>query len=306
MIIQSCHFCGSSDSLTIKATSRDKLLAEYKQMYGLSFPPSILESNFVFDIVITYKCKKCGTRSYHPNIIGNSLFYDYLSNNLQWYYSKNRWEFQIAAEILDKEKPQLFLEVGCGDGHFLNLARNRGHEGHGSEINPRSIETLKSQGFQVLTDLERDIQEREYDALVMFQLLEHLLDPFSFLKSIIAHVRSQGIIIVSTPVTPSCCASIASPCLVLPPHHQWMPTTLGHRMLADRLGLMCEGIIYDPPDPYQVVYGLRKRLSWLPNLLDRYNGVAGRVARLMLKIAKTLRYDWANVGHTVLVISRKV
>jgi len=306
MIIQCCGFCGSSDSQIIKTTSRDELLAEYKQMYGLSFPQAILASNFAFDVVTTHKCRKCGTRSYCPNVVGDSLFYDYLSRHLRWYYPKDRWEFQIVAEILDKEKPQLFLEVGCGDGHFLKLARERGHEGHGSEINARSIETLKSQGFQVSTALDRDIQERQYDAVVMFQVLEHLVDPFSFVKSIIPHVRSQGLIIVSTPVTPSCCASIACPCLALPPHHQWMPTTLGHKMLAERFGLMCEGIIYDPPDPFQLVYGLRKGLGWLRFLLDRYESVVWRAARVMLKGAKTLGYDWANVGHTVLVVSRKV
>jgi SAM-dependent methyltransferase len=271
-------------------------------MYGLSFPQPILESNFAFDTLITYKCNKCGTESYHPNIIGDSSFYDYLSSNLNWYYPKARWEFQIALEILDKEKPRLFVEVGCGNGHFLEQARNRGHEGYGNEINPHSVEVLRSQGFQVVTDLEENLHQYEYDALVMFQLLEHLLDPFSSLKSIIAHVRSQGVVITSTPVTPSCCASIASPSLLLPPHHQWLPTTLGHKILADRLGLVCERIVYDPPDPYQIEYGLRKRLGSVP-YMDRY---IKRLAQLTLRIARVMHYDWAGVGHTILVILRKV
>jgi SAM-dependent methyltransferase len=303
MITQSCSFCGSSDLRGIKTTSRATLLGEYEKLHGLSFPRPILETNFAFEALITYKCEKCGTRSYHPNILGNSNFYDYLSRNLRWYYLENRWEFQIAAGILDEEQTRLFLEIGCGDGHFLSLARNRGHEGHGSEINPRSLEILNSKGFQVLTD--QDVQRREYDAVVMFQLLEHLLDPFSFMKSIVPHVRNGGVIIVSTPVTPSCCASVSAPPLLLPPHHQWMPTTLGHRMLAERLGLICEKVVYDSPNPGQIVTGLRRKLGWLTPLLDRYNGFAWDLGQLILRIGAAMRYDWATVGHTILVVLRK-
>jgi SAM-dependent methyltransferase len=286
----------------IKTTSKGALLAEYRKMYGISFPPFILNSSFAFNTISTYKCKVCGTISYYPKILGDALYYNYLSNNLSGYYFEERWEFKIALEVLDKEDADQFLEVGCGAGHFLRLARKRGHEGHGYEIDPHVVETLKLQGFQMLTDLNQDLAE--YDALLMFQVLEHLLDPSAFLESMIPHVRSKGVVIISTPVTPSC-ASISSCALLLPPHHQWLPTTLGFKLLADRLGLACEKIDCSPPNSYQVEYALKKRFGDLPYL----NILSGlwwdRVARLLLKIARAMRREWANVGHTGLVILRK-
>ena len=68
-----------------------------------------------------------------------------------------------------------FLEVGCGDGHFLSLARTRGYEGHASELNPNSLERLRTSGFEVLTDLGQGLRGRQYDALIMSKCLSIFL-----------------------------------------------------------------------------------------------------------------------------------
>ena len=298
-----CHFCGSADLRLVEKTSRERLLTDYKKGFGLSFPSSILESNFVFDSIRTFQCTECETVTFRPQIVGDGSYYDFLSRNLSWYYAESRWEYSIALETFDKQKQSVkrFLEVGCGDGHFLKLARDRGYDGHGSELNPQSIERLSASGFQVMTDLARDLADRQYDALIMFQVLEHVLDPYTFLASLLPHVRSRGIIILSTPVTPSCAASVARPhTLLLPPHHQSLPTALGFQRLAKRLGCVCENVLFDPPDLLQVQFGLRKRFGWVP-FVDRY---AGRLASLTLRAARAMHRDWAGVGHTVLVVFR--
>ena len=297
-----CHFCGSTQLRLVKSTSRARLLAEYKKTFGLSFPSPILESNFAFDSIRTFQCTECETVTFRPQIVGDGSYYDFLSRNLSWYYAESRWEYSIALETFDKQKQSVkrFLEVGCGDGHFLKLARDRGYDGHGSELNPQSIERLSASGFQVVTDLARDLADRQYDALVMFQVLEHILDPHKFLASLLPHVRSRGIIILSTPVTPSCSASVACHTLLLPPHHQSLPTALGFQRLAERLGCVCENVLFDPPDLFQVQFGLRKKLGWLP-YFERYGG---RLAGLTLRAARAMHCDWAVIGHTVLVVFR--
>jgi SAM-dependent methyltransferase len=297
---QNCNFCESTSLRIVKTTSRARLLAEYKKTFGLSFPSPILESNFAFDSIVTYACRQCGTRTFSPRILGDGPYYDFLATKLPWYYSENRWEYPIALELLNKHRVKQFLEVGCGDGHFLSLARNRGYDRHASEINPNSVQRLKTSGFEVLTDLERDLRGRQYDALIMFQVLEHLLDPFSFLTALLPHVRSQGIIVLSTPVTPSCAASIARDVFKLPPHHQSLPTALGFQRLAKRVGCVCEDIIFDPPDEYQVQFGLKKWFGGLPY----FDGHARSLAKLTLRTARALGCDWAAVGHTIMVVFR--
>ncbi|MEP6958276.1 MAG: class I SAM-dependent methyltransferase [Nitrospirota bacterium] len=233
--------------------------------------------------------------------MGNADFYEHLGRSLHWYYSPNSWEYPIAIDLLAKENPKSFLEVGCGAGHFLRLARKRGYEGHGCEMNPHSVETLRAEGFHILTDLDHGVSH--YDAILMFQLLEHLLDPFSFLKSLLPYLQPGGVVVITTPITPSCAAFNANPFL-FPPHHQWLPTARAFEHLAERLGLACETTLFQPPDSEQVAYALRKWCGRFPysEKLGRYWSRAGRYA---LRIATGMGCKWAKIGHTGMAILRK-
>lgn len=113
-------------------------------------------------------------------------------------------------------------------------------------------------------------------------------------------------LVVSTPMRPSC-TSFSANAFLLPPHHQWLPTVAGHAFLAARLGLTCDKALYDPPDPFQIEYGLRKRIELEYGMKQWFGRLpcAKQLARLTLKVARTLGCGWARVGHTVLVIFRK-
>jgi hypothetical protein len=80
-----------------------------------------------------------------------------------------------------------------------------------------------------------------------------------------------------------------------------MPTLAGHRRLAHRIGCSCDEIHFDDPSPWQVQFGIAKRIGWLP-LYSRY---ANPLTRLMMVAARLLRQDWVKVGHTILVVLRK-
>lgn len=296
-----CVLCGHP-SHPVKAASRTSLLAEYRRMFNLTFPPEVLASNFAFDTIKMYECRHCGTRSYDPMIEGDAAYYRHLSTNLRWYYETDRWEFRPALDILEKAGARQFLEVGCGDGHFLSLAARQGLTGAGLEINPEAVAKLKSRGLEVRTELnERD---GPYDAIVMFQLIEHLKDPFSYLTSILPHLRKHGLLVLSTPVTPSC-AAFNSNAFLWPPHHQWLPTTRAYRHLAARLQLHCEHIICDPPAVYQVQYAIKKWFGSFPFAKHwRIAALEEELARLVLRTATVLRREWATVGHTALVVLR--
>jgi SAM-dependent methyltransferase len=296
-----CAFCGHGDAEKLKITSRSQLLAQYRNLHGLSFPPQVLESNFSFSNITTFRCRKCETIFYDPSIIGDAAFYDHLSSNISWYHSTKRWEYPIAAELLRKENPKLFLEVGCGAGHFLRLARSHGYEGHGSELERRHVDSLRGEGFCILTELERGLSQ--YDAVFMFQVLEHLADPYVFLKLLIPHVKPGGMVVVSTPVTPSC-VSLALPPFALPPHHQWLPSIRAFNCLSERLGLVCDAVMCDPPDAGQVTYAIRKScglLPYSPNLARYW----ARLGQWGLRLATVLRCEWARVGHTGMAVLRK-
>jgi len=270
-------------------------------MFGVAFPPHILESNFSFEAIATLQCKRCQTIRYDPCPIGNAAYYEYLGSNLFWYYAKNRWEYPIVLETLENEQPKSFLEVGCGDGHFLRMAQKKGYEGHGYEINPHSLESLRADGFHILTDLDHGVPQ--YDIILMFQVLEHLSDPCSSLKALLPHLHPGGAVVLTTPITPSCAAMTANPFL-LPPHHLWLPTVSAFEHLGERLGLVCERTLCEPPDYELVAYALKKWCGGVPysEHTHKYWQTGGR---RILKLATLMGFEWTKVGHTGLAVLRK-
>jgi SAM-dependent methyltransferase len=301
-----CAFC-TGKMEPIKRTSRKQMLTEYREMFGVLFPPEVLETNFNFDTITSLCCMQCGTIGFTPQILGNSAYYNHLSKTLPWYYASERWEYPIALKLLNREKVAACLEIGCGSGHFLKRMRGEGLEGHGYDIEPDSVRSLQDQGFLIHSSLNGSLGM--YDAIAMFQVLEHFADPCDFLLKIASNLRSGGAFLISTPVAPSCTAFSDNPFLY-PPHHQWLPTKEGFKGLARRLGFICESVQYEPAYPFQLgqlEYGLRKRfeLNWG---MKRWFGrlpVADKLAEVMFRIGVRLKCNWAQVGHTTLVTLRK-
>ncbi len=98
-------------------------------------------------------------------------------------------------------RPRL-LEVGCGFGYFLDVAFEEGFDVEGLEFNPHAVERLRRKYvFPILSGaLERaELPPRTLDAVAMFDVIEHLRDPFGALERIHAALVPGGILVLSTP-----------------------------------------------------------------------------------------------------------
>jgi SAM-dependent methyltransferase len=95
-----------------------------------------------------------------------------------------RWEFERFLNDLDATSATL-LEIGCGSGAFLRMARDRGHKVLGMDFNHEGVAEAQRRGFHVLPggfDHLRDHiaargLEPTFQAIAMFQVIEHLTDP---------------------------------------------------------------------------------------------------------------------------------
>jgi 2-polyprenyl-3-methyl-5-hydroxy-6-metoxy-1,4-benzoquinol methylase len=70
------------------------------------------------------------------------------------------------------------LDVGCGAGETLLAARDRGMKAEGIEINPVTAKAVRDMGFEVHeigVEAFQPCPPREYDVIVLNQVLEHLL-----------------------------------------------------------------------------------------------------------------------------------
>ncbi len=94
------------------------------------------------------------------------------------------------------------LDVGCGEGRFLQQAKQDGWEGYGTEYHDEAARFAREQ-FQ-LDIIGGDLLEArfpggKFDAVSMWHVLEHLYSPSTYLKEIHRILKPGGRLIVECP-----------------------------------------------------------------------------------------------------------
>lgn len=114
----------------------------------------------------------------------------------------DNWEFAEILRILSPQRGERILDMGCGTGEFCYiLKRNYGVTPVGIDINKKAIELASSSypdiSFKSIS--VDDIEDGNYDAVTMIEVIEHLPDPLHTLHMIRQLLKSGGRVVVSTP-----------------------------------------------------------------------------------------------------------
>jgi SAM-dependent methyltransferase len=107
---------------------------------------------------------------------------------------------RIAA-LLGKAAPDIrVLDVGCSRGQFVAAAISAGYLAEGVEPAPRIAEAARAAGVPVKTGLLEDqhFPDASFDALTLFEVIEHLHDPLPLLAECRRVLKPGGILLVST------------------------------------------------------------------------------------------------------------
>lgn len=118
------------------------------------------------------------------------------------YFSNARADF---VRLLPRDPTARILEIGCGTGATGALAMARGRAGE--YVGVELMEGAAAQAQEVLTevrvgDVERmefEWQPAQFDALIMSEVLEHLVEPGALLKRLSRFVRPGGMVLASSP-----------------------------------------------------------------------------------------------------------
>lgn len=100
------------------------------------------------------------------------------------------------------------LEIGCGPGVFLDAATAAGWEVHGIEVSAYAAEQARRRGHPVqCAAIETlDLPVDAYDAVAMWDVIEHLRDPVRVLHAAARALRPGGVLALSTGDVTSLCA----------------------------------------------------------------------------------------------------
>lgn len=165
-----------------------------------------LVPHFVLDNHRYYKCRHCGLIQVRPlPLIGTGD--DYSALDLGKYRLFTRLflvpQYGRALRMIRRFKPGgSLLDIGCGTGEFLGLAREAGFDATGVE--PSSTACLiAAVDNKVIAGEWRDvpIEEGAYDVITLWSVLEHIPDPFPFLDKVRGALKSNGILALRVPTS---------------------------------------------------------------------------------------------------------
>jgi 2-polyprenyl-3-methyl-5-hydroxy-6-metoxy-1,4-benzoquinol methylase len=118
------------------------------------------------------------------------------------YFSNARADF---IDRLPKDATAQILEVGCGTGATGALALSEGRCGRYTGV--ELFEAAAAEAQDVLSEvivgnvetLTFDWQPATFDALILSEVLEHLIEPGAVLKKLARYVRPGGMLLASSP-----------------------------------------------------------------------------------------------------------
>jgi SAM-dependent methyltransferase len=134
-------------------------------------------------------------------------------NDNEW-YSEFNGKGPDVAEFLTKEMTgpysrqlgilerltsgRKILDVGCGLGIFLNVAKSLGWDVSGTETSPHAID-FSNRHFSIHNTDFLKIPPGFYDVIRLSHVLEHIPDPVSFLDQIHDFLKVEGVLVVIVP-----------------------------------------------------------------------------------------------------------
>ena len=107
-----------------------------------------------------------------------------------------RRRIALVTKMAGKGAGRRLLDVGCGDGMFLQTARDYGWNVVGTELNPEPARQL---GFDVSSSLEECAEKGPFACITMWHSLEHMTDPRAVLTRIRGMVAEDGVVLIAVP-----------------------------------------------------------------------------------------------------------
>ena len=144
-----------------------------------------------------------------------------------------------------------FLDVGCSTGFVVEAAKAEGWEAIGIDLNPSAIEYGRRRGLDLrMAALESaGFAPGSFDAVALFDVVEHLLDPGRTVQAAVNLLAPGGILFVYVPNYDSASRLLmgANAHFIWPTHHlnYYTPATIRDFMLRHRLSpelIVTEGL----------------------------------------------------------------
>lgn len=160
-----------------------------------------LDTDKGFDLELC-QCSGCGLIqlnegpvTYYRDVIRSCGYNETIRKYRLEQYSHFINEFSLQGKKI--------IEIGCGQGEFLDLLSNFDVKAVGLEHNEEFVKIARDNRLEVFcgfaTDEYTKIKDAPYDAFVSFNFLEHLPSPNGYLRCIYSNLREEGYGLIAVP-----------------------------------------------------------------------------------------------------------
>lgn len=176
-----------------------------------------VEKYVAFEDYTLMKCSSCGllftdqasikvtdmySKDYFDGVHGNFFADCKKGYESRIKKSEKLQNFQRVLHKIKEMKPSgKFMDIGCATGVFLDMAQKEGYDVVGVDVSEFAC-TYASENFGIKTlhgkleDLH--IEDKSFDIITMWDVIEHVPDPHTFLKEVHRVLKDDGIIFVLT------------------------------------------------------------------------------------------------------------
>lgn len=151
-------------------------------------------------------CRSCGHRwlgnsdQDHADVEQGTYTHDYAG------YAADPKFIATATAITRNElakrvpPPARVLDVGCGAGDFMGIARQLGYDVEGIDISEASAEICRSKGLEARSgNFLTERFDGEFDLITMWDVVEHLRDPGAFFSRAASLLSKRGYVFAKIP-----------------------------------------------------------------------------------------------------------
>jgi len=189
--------------------------------------------------VILFRCTSCGFRFFNPAFSGSGEFYEELMATKV--YPLGSPEFEATLAFARRHGLREVLDIGGGEGAFLDQAKQAGLQTAGVELNRKAAEVSSTKGHQMFQMRMEEIPLEELEGgtelATLFQVVEHVPDPVGFVRAASRLVKPGGYLVVAVPSDRRMLGWLKHDPADWPPHHvsRWRLADL--QKLGERCGL---------------------------------------------------------------------
>lgn len=210
------------------------------------------------------ECIGCGFGYSDPYVAGDATFYNLAYERIN--YPADKWDFRRTLQDLAETgfTGRRGLEAGSGFGFFLDMIADKYIPRSGitaMEFHDSAIQTLRSKGYQAVAgDIRKEQLTPGYDAIFLFQVLEHMDHLDELFSQVARLLKSGGILYLTVPNSVLTGFHEENDSLQdMPPNHigRWNERALG--LISARWGLELQKF---DREPQRLLPYMRQDIVW--------------------------------------------